>query len=43
VRIEQALAVARILGRDHVHRGEHGERAQRDVMQVPERRRHHIQ
>ena len=43
VRIEQALAVAGVLGGHHIDRGEHGERTQRDVMQVSERRSHHIQ
>ena len=43
VGIEQTLAVARIFGCDHVDRAEHGERAQRHVMQITERRRHHIQ
>ena len=42
-RIEQPLGVARVLGRDHIHRTEHGERPQADVMKIPERRRHHIQ
>ena len=42
VGIEQALAVARILGRDHIDCLEHGNRAQAHVTDVSERRRHYI-
>ena len=41
--IEQALAVARVLSSHHIHRAQHGERTQRNVMQITERRSHHIQ
>jgi hypothetical protein len=39
---EQDARGAGVLGRDHVGRREHVERTQRQVAQVPERRRDHI-
>ena len=42
VSIEQTLTVTRVLGRDDVHRLEHGNRAQAHVTDISERCRHYI-
>ncbi len=40
---EQLAAVPRVLRRDQFGAGEHGERAQRDVAEIADRRRHEIE
>ena len=40
---EELPAVARVLGRDQVGAGEHGERAERNVGEIADRRRHEIE
>jgi hypothetical protein len=42
VMIEELRGDARILGRDHVDASQHFERAQRDVLQVTDRRGDYI-
>ncbi len=39
---EQLLGVARVLGGNEVGAGEHGERSQRNVGEIADRRRHEI-
>jgi hypothetical protein len=40
---KQLAGMARVLGRDHVGAGEHGKRAQRNVGEIADRRRHEIE
>ena len=43
VDLHQPAQAARVLGREHIGRGEHVERAQRDVARRPDGRRHEVQ